>query len=265
VKPIIDTAQVRAWVREGGEIALRSFHHVEATRKADNTFVTRVDREIEALLSARIRAAYPDHGLIGEEGARAGPRGAEVLWAVDPIDGTRAFVQGLPGWGVAIGVLYRGEPMWGMFYMPLLDDWTYTEGTQGVTWNGHELSPAGDLRGGALRSEWDDQSFLAISSTAHHDYKIGVKRTRALGSMAANMVYTARGAALGAFMAKGYVWDLVAGAAILLRLGAKLEYLSGRAIDWGALADGRMIPEPILAAHPALMERIRGLIRKKEG
>jgi myo-inositol-1(or 4)-monophosphatase len=252
----IDTDQVRAWAGEAGEIAMRYFHHVEVDLKADNTFVTQADREIEALLSDRIRAAYPGHGLIGEEGARSGAQGEEVLWAVDPIDGTRAFVQGLPGWGIALGVLYRGHPAWGMFHMPLLDDWTYTQGADGVVWNGRELS-------GSLRTEWDEQSFVAISSSAHARYEMGVERIRALGSMAANMVYTARGSALGAFMEKGYLWDLVAGAAILSRLGGRLEYLSGREVDWAELSDGRVAPEPILAGHPEMIRRMRSSIRRK--
>jgi myo-inositol-1(or 4)-monophosphatase len=252
----IDTDQVRAWAREAGEIARGYFDHLEVDLKADQTFVTQADREIEALLSERIRAAYPGHGLIAEEGARAGASREEVLWAVDPIDGTRAFVQGLPGWGITLGVLYRGRPAWGMFYMPLLDDWTYTQGAEGVVWNGRELRDT-------LRSEWDEQSFVAISSSAHTRYEIGVERIRALGSMSANMVYTARGSALGCFMEKGYLWDLVAGAAILTRMGGRLEYLSGQAVDWDALSDGRVTPEPVLAGHPEMIQRMRRSICPK--
>jgi myo-inositol-1(or 4)-monophosphatase len=254
MEPIVDIAQARTWARQAGEIARRYFNNVTASRKADNTPITQADREIEALLADRIRAAYPDHGLIGEEGERAS--GTDYLWAIDPIDGTRAFVQGLPGWGISIGLLYQGQPHWGLFYMPVLDDWTYTEGQAGATWNGRDLR-------GAPRREWDDQSFLAISSSAHYHYHIDVERTRALGSIAANMVYTARGSALGAFIRTGFIWDLAAGAAILSRAGVKLEYLSGREVDWAQLSDGRVIPEPILAAHPALLPRLQRSIRQR--
>lgn len=251
----IDFAQVHGWVSEAGRIARGYFNHVTAQFKPDHTLVTRADHEIEAFLAQRIRAAYPDHALIGEEGARA--RGTGYLWAVDPIDGTRAFVQGLPCWGTAIGVFYRGEPRWGLFYMPLLDDWTYTEGEDGVCCNGRDLC-------GAVRAEWDEQSFLAISSSAHYFYEIGVKRTRALGSVMAGAAYTARGSSLGGFFHRASIWDLAAGAAILQRAGAELQYLSGRAIDWGELADGRRAPEPVLAAHPSLMARLAQLIRRKQ-
>lgn len=255
--PVIDEAQVKEWAREAGQIAMRHFTHVDASRKADNTLVTRADQEIEELLTGRIRATYPDHALVAEEGtvggATGGRAGAECLWAIDPIDGTRAFVQGLPGWGISIGLLWRGQPHWGLFYMPLLDDWTYTEGQDGVFWNGRELR-------GLVRQEWDDQSFLAISSHTHRRYRIEIELTRALGSIGAGMVYTARGSALGALLDRAFIWDLAAGAAILLRAGAGIRHLSGRVVSWAELADGRRAAEPIVVAHPALMDRILGSI-----
>jgi myo-inositol-1(or 4)-monophosphatase len=258
--------QVRDWARQAGEIAKDHFNHTHAQLKADNTLVTQADREVESFLVERVRAAYPGHSLIAEEGARVQgvdhPHPAEelhpseYLWAIDPIDGTRAFTQGLPCWGISIGVLRQGRPYWGLFYMPILEDWTYTEGAEGVAWNGRDLR-------GAVRSTWDDQSYLAISSSAHYYYQIDVKRTRALGSVAANMAYTARGSSLGALATRASIWDLAASAAILARVGAELQSLSGKPIDWSLLRDGHRIPEPVLAAHPALIQRLRALIRLK--
>lgn len=251
---ILQLGQIRTWASEAGEIAMRYFNNVTVARKEDDSYVTQADREIEALLARRVRAAYPDHALIGEEGARVG--GERYLWAIDPIDGTRAFVQGLPGWGISIGVLCQGQPHVGVFYMPLLDDWTYTEGAEGVLWNGQDLR-------GSVRAEWDDQSYLASSSSVHYYYQIEAKRLRALGSIAANLVYTARGSALGALLDKAHIWDLAAGAAILQRAGAELRYLSGRQIDWSELLDGRQVPEPVLAAHPSMIARLQTLIRQR--
>jgi myo-inositol-1(or 4)-monophosphatase len=254
MEPVFDLAQVQGWAREAGEIALGYWQNVSATLKADRTLVTRADREVEELLAARIRSAFPDHALIAEEGARAS--GVEYLWAVDPIDGTRAFVQGLPGWGIAIGLLHRGQPRWGVFYMPALGDWTYTVGSEGAEWNGRDLQ-------GRLRAELDEQSFVAVSSSTHYRYEFDFPWTRALGSVEANIAYTARGSALGAFIRKAAIWDLAAGAAVLLRLGAELRYLSGAPVRWEELLNGRYTTEPILAAHPALVDRLRGMIRAR--
>jgi myo-inositol-1(or 4)-monophosphatase len=243
METMIDTALVRSWALQAGEIARGYFNNVAAQLKPNDTLVTRADREIERLLLSRIREAYPGHGVIGEEGARAS--GTDYLWAIDPIDGTRVFTLGLPGWCISIGLLVREQPFWGLIYMPLLDDWMYTAGAQDVLWNGRKLCDS-------LRSEWYDQSYLTISSSVHSRYQIDVKRTRALGSIAVNMSYTARGSSLGAFIDRASIWDLAAGAAILQRLGAKVRYKSGRSIDWSVLCDGRQISEPILVAHPAL-------------
>ena len=118
----MDLAQVRTWARDGGKIALRYYNAVEVQRKADHSFVTAADVEIEALLRARITAAYPDHGILGEED-QPHDLAAEYVWALDPIDGTTAFVEGVPIWGISIGLLRRGEPVFGTFYMPAIDEW----------------------------------------------------------------------------------------------------------------------------------------------
>jgi fructose-1,6-bisphosphatase/inositol monophosphatase family enzyme len=70
-------------------------------------------------------------------------------------------------------------------------------------------------KAGALRSNWGQKGFLAINATTHHEFQIGLKRTRALGSISTNLVYTARGMGTATLAPKAYLWDLVAGATIL--------------------------------------------------
>jgi len=75
--------------------------------------VTAVDRDAEASIREILKAQCPDDGIIGEEyGAER--RDADFVWVIDPIDGTRAFIQGLPTWGTLIGLLYQGQPIAGM-------------------------------------------------------------------------------------------------------------------------------------------------------
>jgi myo-inositol-1(or 4)-monophosphatase len=79
--------------------------------------VTVADRAAEAAMRKLINTTYPDHGVIGEEyGADRGD--AEFVWVLDPIDGTRAFITGLPVWGVLIGLLQGGRPVLGMMAQP---------------------------------------------------------------------------------------------------------------------------------------------------
>lgn len=248
---------ITSWVRQAGLIALRHFNNVTAQSKPDQTIVTQADLEIEQFLYARIKTAFPAHRVIGEEETRdQDNQTAPNVWAIDPIDGTTAFVQGLPGWGISVGLLYEEQPCFGVFYMPLLDDLTYTTATGDVYCNERCL-------GRSVHQDWDAKGFLAISASAHHDFHIKLQRTRAMGSVGSSLVYTARGAAGGAFIPKAYLWDLVAGAAIVMGTGGELRYLSGRSVDYLELLDGRIAPEPIIAAHPNLQARLSHAIKSR--
>ena len=79
--------------------------------------VTVADRAAEAAMRKLITATYPAHGVIGEE---YGPErtSADFVWVLDPIDGTRSFISGLPVWGVLIGLLHLGKPVLGMMAQP---------------------------------------------------------------------------------------------------------------------------------------------------
>jgi myo-inositol-1(or 4)-monophosphatase len=244
-------AELVSWVRQAGDIALSYFRKIEQIQfKEDKTFVTQADVEVEAFLVERLRAAYPDYGLIAEEGAR-GPANPAVpyTWAVDPVDGTTAFTQGVPGWGVAVGLLHRQQPCFGLFYMPLLDDLTCT---------------AFPPERSGLRSEWGPRGFLAVSASSHRNFEFNLPYLRTLGSAGAGLVYTARGSATAAFLPRVRLWDLVAGAAILHQAGGELCYLSGAPIDYAALAQGQQAPESVIAGHPNLLAGLQqAIIRRR--
>lgn len=87
--------------------------------KADETIVTRADREAEALLRELIGKRYPEHGILGEEyGAERAE--AEFVWVLDPIDGTISFASASPLFGTLIALLHRGQPVLGAIHQPVL-------------------------------------------------------------------------------------------------------------------------------------------------
>jgi histidinol-phosphatase len=110
---------VRA-AQEAGRLALRYFDAGTAVEwKQDQSPVTVADREAEALLRTTLLAAFPDDGFLGEEyGEKPGSSG--YRWIIDPIDGTRNFVRGIPIWGTLVGLEYRGEPIAGVAEVPAL-------------------------------------------------------------------------------------------------------------------------------------------------
>jgi histidinol phosphatase-like enzyme (inositol monophosphatase family) len=89
--------------------------------KADATPVTMADRETEAALRTRIAATYPEHGILGEEHGRT-RTDAEFVWVIDPIDGTKSFICGIPLWGTLLALLWRGAPVLGVIDMPALNE-----------------------------------------------------------------------------------------------------------------------------------------------
>lgn len=95
--------------------------------KADLSPVTVADRGAEQLMRARIGKRFPEHGIIGEEfGSERAD--AEFVWMLDPIDGTKSFVTGVPLWGTLIALMHHGQPLLGCIHQPVLDQLVVGDG-----------------------------------------------------------------------------------------------------------------------------------------
>src|SRR5215471_7970684 len=83
--------------------------------------VTAADRAAEASMRALIRQSFPKHGIVGEEfGAERDD--AEYVWVLDPIDGTKSFICGMPAWGTLIALTRMGEPVYGLMHQPFVGE-----------------------------------------------------------------------------------------------------------------------------------------------
>src|ERR1044072_4776362 len=83
--------------------------------------VTAADRAAETAMRTLIRENFPDHGIVGEEFGNEGTD-AEYCWVLDPIDGTKSFIAGMPAWGTLIGLMRFGEPVFGMMHQPFIGE-----------------------------------------------------------------------------------------------------------------------------------------------
>jgi histidinol-phosphatase len=142
--------------REAGELTLRWFgSDVRADSKGDGTPVTEADRSAERHLRAGIEARFPRDGILGEEfGDSGGDEG--YRWILDPIDGTRSFVRGVPLYGVLVGLERRGEPVLGVLHFPALGETVAAASGQGCYLNGRRtgVNEVADLhRAVALTSD----------------------------------------------------------------------------------------------------------------
>jgi myo-inositol-1(or 4)-monophosphatase len=251
----IDLQLVREWVTEAGRMALSQREVLKAQTKPDNTLVTSVDRQVENFLTKRIRHYYPGHNILAEESSHLTHK-SEFLWAIDPIDGTRAFASGLPVWGISIGVFHCVEPWAGVFFMPITGEMYW--GTEKAAYYGNR--PIVPRRAVDVH---DPLAFIAVPSNAHNLYEISFHRIRSLGSTAAHLAYVACGVATAALTRHIHIWDIAAILPLLEVADVGLVYLSGKPFQLQALLDGSPSPEPVLAAPLCVLEDVRELIRVK--
>jgi myo-inositol-1(or 4)-monophosphatase len=239
-------------VTEAGEIARRYFRNVTPERKADRTLVTEADRAVETFLVERVRILLPAVRLLGEEFGASGPEAAPCTLTIDPIDGTAAFVAGLPTWCVTIGWIAAGGAGGGITYLPMTGETYVAEGGQ-AWWNGRVI-PAG-----ALQVEAGDR-FIATYS-GYHRSNAGrfPGKVRSLGSTAYHLALVARGAASGALLGRPHVWDLTAGAALVAAVGGALRYRTGTPVDLTALLDGARAPDHVVAAGAGAIDDLLAL------
>lgn len=127
-------AFAQATIEAAGPIALKYFRMPLAVenKAGKSAFdpVTRADREIEAFIRDRISNAYPGHGIIGEEtGTSEGED--RIKWLIDPIDGTRAYISGVPMWGILLGLMDGDSCSFGLMHQPYLQE-TYSGSFNGA-------------------------------------------------------------------------------------------------------------------------------------
>lgn len=132
-----------ATAREAGQLTLEYFQTDKAAPefKGDDTPVTIADRNAEKLIRERIEASYPDHQIVGEEfGESEGSSGSTHRWIIDPIDGTKSFVHGVPLYAVLLALEIDGKVEVGCAYFPALDEMISAATGLGAKWNGEPCS-----------------------------------------------------------------------------------------------------------------------------
>lgn len=218
---------------------------VRIDTKADDSPVTVADREVEAMLRGRLAERFPGHGILGEELGRTGT-GAEYVWSIDPIDGTRSFISGSPLWGTLLAVLHHGRPVVGVIDMPVLDErWVGVAG-QPTRFNG-ETCHAGECR------RLEDAAMYSTSP----DLFVGRERTSFERLSAAVRMRRFGGDCYNyALLAAGYI-DLVMESGLqpydYLALAPVIEGAGGVITDWsGRLLDLRSPGQVLAAANSEL-------------
>lgn len=247
------------------EIALvltSKFAKVAANRKPDGSLVTEADQWTDQQLRQRFSQRFPTHGLLTEETSHIFP-GNEWCWVIDPIDGTTNFTRGIPIWGISLGLLYRGTPVFGFVHFPLLQQsfWGYwlqdtdLSGAQGAYLNGQRIQVSPDL-----------PSSNHLFNLCARSMAVMVKpfpcKFRLIGVASYNILLVAAGTALGGAEKTPKIWDIAGAWPILRAAGGSFLYLgSGSIFPLQVGQDYSYYPIPCLtASQPALLEQFRPLI-----
>jgi len=217
--------------------------------------VTEADLAVERHLLARLRSLFPADAILSEESPEGVDLSARRLWCVDPVDGTREFIDGVPGYSVMIGLLLDGEPVAGAIAVP--EEETLFWGWRGGGAHGERAGSGSEVR---LASLTDPSHAVMIHSARHESRKVkaAVQKIRPLRTVAAGGVgYKASRILLG--QAHLYFhpgsgvcwWDSVAPAAILLAAGGTATTTAGERIRY---VDGPGHDAGLLFAVPALLQ-----------
>lgn len=153
------------------------------TVKPDKTFVTALDLDIEKRLRARIHAAYPGHGIVGEEFDAEGAD-AEWVWTLDPVDGTMALVAGIPVYSTLISLSHHGVPVIGVMHFPAIQ----------TRWVGARGRPT-TCNGETCRTRPGTELHDAIQSVSSPDFFSSCQEKRALDALTAQTAWRIYGAA----------------------------------------------------------------------
>ncbi len=140
----LDFAIDAAW--QAGQLTLAHFQTgVAVEQKADESPVTIADRGAEQLLRRLIESRFPGHAIVGEEYGET-DRDSSYRWIIDPIDGTRSFIRGVPLYGVLIGLEVAGESIVGAVHFPGLGEMVAAAESHGCWWNGRPARVSGVSR-----------------------------------------------------------------------------------------------------------------------
>ncbi|WP_293369964.1 inositol monophosphatase family protein [Nevskia sp.] len=258
--PLVNIAVAAA--RSAGNFIMRNLDRVDqltVESKGRNDFVTQIDRSAEGEIVKIIRKAYPQHAILGEEGGASGNN--EVVWIVDPLDGTTNFLHGLPHFAVSIGIQVRGKLEHGVIYAPCTQDLYIATKGSGATLNNRKIrgSTAKELdsaligTGVPIRADLLDAYLPMLKTIAGNS--AGIRRA---GSAALDLAYVAAGRLDGYFELGLKPWDMAAGIVLVQEAGGTVTELYDSRGD--VMSTGHILAAPH-KLHAQLAEALRGVAR----
>jgi len=245
-----DLEFIKDLAREAASIAIARSLKVTPREKANLSFVTDLDHDLERLIRDRLASRFPDDALTGEELASAGGTGPR-RWSIDPIDGTGNLVHRLPLWAVSIGLLHDGEPVLGVIVIPPLNELFWAVKGQGAWKDGVRLS-CDDA------DEFHTQDNVCVGTNALRevDTRTLPGRLRDLGSCCCEMTFTACNRLQAAIFLGEATHDIAAGAVIAAEAGCSFGTIDGRVLTPSEFVASAPVPVPTFVAPPRRLKSL---------
>jgi myo-inositol-1(or 4)-monophosphatase len=243
--PMLNIA-VRA-ARQAGSLILRSLQHVdhlEITTKGRNDYVSDVDRLAEQEIIGIIKKSYPEHAIMAEESGDSGAN--DIVWIIDPLDGTTNFLHAFPHYCVSIAVRVKGRVEHAVIFDPLRDELFTASRGAGAQLNDRRLrvSKRKDLNGALIATGFP------FKYPEHHTAYLAmfgnvlprVADMRRTGSAALDLAYVAAGRVDGYWEIGLENWDLAAGKLLVEEAGGSVTNFTGgdKVLDKGHVVAGNL-------------------------
>ncbi len=247
--------------RHAGDFIVRKINKLpdlKVEMKAQNDFVSEVDRGAEARIIEHLLKAYPDHGIIAEESGSIEGKG-EFRWIIDPLDGTTNYLHGFPHYAVSIACEHNGRLSHGVIYDPFKQELFAASRGDGATLNNRRIRVGNKqtlestllATGFPFRTPEQLDDFMKLFNALF----LSVRDIRRAGSAALDLAYVAAGRLDGYWEAGLGAWDLAAGALIVREAGGLATDYSGE--------DGFLDNGQIVAANPRITSEMLRIIQQQ--
>ena len=251
-----DGALLKGAVREAGVLAQSLFRtELKNWTKGASSPVSEADIAVNDLLEARLRAATPDYGWLSEESVDDDARlGKRLVWIVDPIDGTRAYLAHRDDWCVSAALVEGASPILAAVYAPVTDEFFFAARGQGATLNDRAVQATAGTELDFSRMAGPKPLVQRLSASPD-DITLHPR----IGSLALRLCRVADGSLDAAFAGgQSRDWDLAAANLIVQEAGGRMTALSGDAIEYNR----REVVHGVLVAagrdrHARIVEHFR--------
>jgi len=252
---------------EAGKIMKKYFlaEELNPQIKADDTLVTAADKEINELVIKRVKARFPDHGVLGEEDSFALDK--SELWIVDPLDGTETFARRIPLFAFSLALVSKGKLQVGVVYDPVTERLFYAGDGLGAYENGIKLNVSErDIPSNLFISSWvvggiENSIFTDKSVHAKTVDCYAQKGNFDIIDLPVAYALAMVGAASVDAMVSSIItpWDVAAGSLIAKEAGAKVTDLFGQSVGrWDKQAEGILVAPPKI--HEYVLKTIKPAI-----